>query len=205
MTVRTRRRSIAREDILPLAVYEGMRAAKRAEVRAQKKHRQIEVGPYAHFTFESYDSMWVQVHEMLRTEKGGDAQLEDELAAYNPLIPNGRELVATMMLEIESPVARARELVKLGNIEQHVQLRFGDHVVKAVPEQDVERTDPETGKTSSVHFLHFPFTSDEIAAFRAGNAEVTLEIKHPAYRHGAGLSDEMRVALAADFDSAVVH
>ena len=205
MTVRTRRRSISREDILPLAAYEAVRAAKRAEVRAQKKHRQIEVGPHALFTFESYDSRWVQVHEMLRTEKGGDAQLADELAAYNPLIPNGRELVATMMLEIESPVARARELVKLGNIEEHIQLRFGDHIVKAVPEQDVERTDPETGKTASVHFLHFPFTDDQVAAFRAENVEVTLEIKHPAHRHAAGLSDEMRTALASDFDSAVVH
>ena len=205
MTVRTRRRSITREDILPLAAYEAVRVAKRAEVRAQKKHRQIEVGPHAHFTFESYESMWVQVHEMLRTEKGGDAQLADELAAYNPLIPNGRELVATMMLEIESPVARARELVKLGNIEEHIQLRFGEHVVKAVPEQDVERTDPETGKTSSVHFLHFPFTDDQVAAFRAENVEVTLEIKHPAHRHAAGLPDETRNALASDFDTTVVH
>lgn len=200
MTVRTRRRSIAREDILPLAVYEGMRAAKRAEVRAQKKHRQIEVGPYAHFTFESYDSMWVQVHEMLRTEKGGDAQLEDELAAYNPLIPNGRELVATMMLEIDSPVARARELVKLGNIEEQVQLRFGDHVVKAVPEQDVERTDPETGKTSSVHFLHFPFTAADIAAFRDLSQPAILGIGHEGYQHMAMLSAETRKALAGDFD-----
>jgi hypothetical protein len=204
MTLRTRR-SITKADILSPAAYEAVRAQKRAEVRAQKKHRQVEVGPHATFTFESYDSMWVQVHEMLRAEKGGAGQVDDELAAYNPLIPNGRELVATLMLEIESPVARARALAKLGHIEDHVRLRFADQVVQAVPERDVERTDPETGKTSSVHFLHFPFTDAQVTAFRAANVEVMLEIRHPAYRHAAGLSEAMRAALAEDFDATVVN
>ncbi|MBM3506569.1 MAG: DUF3501 family protein [Alphaproteobacteria bacterium] len=205
MTVRTRRREITRQDILPLDAYEKERAQKRAEVRAQKKNRQIAVGPYATFTFETYESMWVQVHEMLRAERGGEGQLADELAAYNPLIPQGRELVATMMLEIENPVQRSRELSKLGGIEETVRLRFSDQIVTAMPEQDVERTDPETGKTSSVHFLHFPFSDEQIAAFRAENTEVALEIRHAAYRHSAGLSEDMRQALAGDFDTTLVH
>ncbi|MSP21396.1 MAG: DUF3501 family protein [Alphaproteobacteria bacterium] len=206
MTVRLRRRQITRADILPLPAYEAVRAQKRAEIRQQKRKRQIGVGPFATFTFETYESMWVQVHEMLRTEKGGDAQLGDELAAYNPLVPNGRELVATMMLEIENAEQRARELAKLGGIENTVRLHIGrEVVVNGVPERDVERTDAETGKASSVHFFHFPFTAAQIQAFRAENAEVTLEIAHPRYRHAAGLPKETRQALAEDFDEAVVH
>ncbi|MSP20813.1 MAG: DUF3501 family protein [Alphaproteobacteria bacterium] len=198
MTVRTKRRAITRADILSLAAYEAVRAQKRAEVRAEKRNRQIHIGPHATFTFETYTSMWVQVHEMLRAEKGGDAQIDDELAAYNPLIPNGRELAATMMLEIESETLRATELVKLGGIEDAVRLRFAGETVSAVPERDVDRTD-ETGKTSSVHFLHFPFTETQIRAFQAENVEVTLDFTHSRYRHATVLPEETRAALAADF------
>ncbi len=204
MTVRTKRRAITRADILSLAAYEAVRAQKRAEVRAEKRNRQIHIGPHATFTFETYTSMWVQVHEMLRAEKGGDAQIDDELAAYNPLIPNGRELAATMMLEIESETLRATELVKLGGIEETVRLRFAGETVSAVPERDVDRTD-ETGKTSSVHFLHFPFTETQIRAFQAENVEVTLDFTHARYRHATVLPEETRAALAADFDAAVLH
>lgn len=208
MTVRVKRREITRADILPLPAYEAVRAQKRAEVRAAKRHRQIGIGPHATFTFESYDSMWLQVHEMLRIEKGGDAQIPDELAAYNPMIPNGREFTATMMIEIENPELRARELGQMGGIEDTVRLRIRidgkDEVVPAVAERDVERTD-ETGKASSVHFFHFPFADAQIAAFRAENAEVMLEITHPRYRHSAGLSEQMRATLATDFDASAVH
>ena len=209
MTVRMKRREITRADILPMQAYEAVRASKRAEMRAAKRNRQLGVGPHAMFTFESYDSMWLQVHEMLRIEKGGDAQIDDELAAYNPMIPNGRELTATMLIEIENPVLRAQELGRLGGIEETIRLRIRadgqEHFVAAIPERDTERTDAETGKTSSVHFFHFPFSDAQVAAFRAANADVTLEITHPRSKHAAGLTEETRVALAADFDGSTVH
>lgn len=209
MTVRMKRREITRADILPLQAYLAVRAQKRTEMRSAKRNRQLGVGPHAMFTFESYESMWLQVHEMLRIEKGGDAQIDDELAAYNPMIPNGRELTATMLIEIESPVLRAQELVRLGGIEETIRLRIRadgqEHLVPAVPERDTERTDAETGKTSSVHFVHFPFSDAQVAAFRAANAEVTLEITHPRYKHAAGMPDEMRASLVADFDGSTLH
>jgi hypothetical protein len=209
MTVRMKRREITRADILPLQAYEAVRAQKRTEMRTAKRTRQLGVGPHAMFTFESYESMWLQVHEMLRIEKGGDAQIDDELAAYNPMIPNGRELTATMLIEIESPVLRAQELVRLGGIEETIRLRIRadgqEHLVPAVPERDTERTDAETGKTSSVHFVHFPFSDAQVAAFRAANAEVTLEITHSRYKHAAGMADEMRASLATDFDGSTLH
>lgn len=209
MTVRMKRREITRADILPLQAYEAVRAQKRTEMRSAKRNRQLGVGPHAMFTFESYESMWLQVHEVLRIEKGGDAQIDDELAAYNPMIPNGRELTATMLIEIESPVLRAQELVRLGGIEETIRLRIRadgqEHLVPAVPERDTERTDAETGKTSSVHFVHFPFSDAQVAAFRAANAEVTLEITHPRYKHAAGMPDEMRASLVADFDGSTLH
>jgi hypothetical protein len=125
------------------------------------------------------------------------------------MIPNGRELTATMLIEIENPVLRAEELGRLGGIEETVRLRIRtdgqELLVAAVPERDTERTDVETGKTSSVHFFHFPFSEAEIAAFRVQNAEVSLEIWHPRYKHAAGLPDEMRTSLAADFDAGTVH
>ena len=205
MTVRTKRQTITKADILSLQAYEAVRAAKRAEVRAEKRNRQLHVGPHATFTFETYKSMWVQVHEMLRAEKGGDGQIADELAAYNPLIPNGSELTCTMMLEIESETLRATELRKLGGIEETIRMKFAGQVVPAVPERDVDRTDDETGKTSSVHFLHFPFTEEQIRLFRAEGTEVTLDFTHPAYRHATVLSEETRAALAEDFDATLVH
>ena len=209
MTVRVKRRELARADILPMPAYEAVREHKRAEVRAAKRNRQIGVGPHAMFTFESYDSMWLQVHAMLRIEKGGDAQIDDELAAYNPMIPNGRELTATMLIEIENPDLRAQELGRLGGIEETIRLRIrakgAEQIVAAVPERDTERTDAETGKASSVHFFHFPFSDAQVAAFRAENAEVTLEITHPRYKHAAGLPDAARHSLAADFDGSTTR
>ncbi len=189
---------ITRADILPLPVYETVRADKRAAVREAKRNRQIEVGPFATFTFENYDSMWLQIHEMLRTEKGGDAQLVDELAAYNPMVPKGRDLAATLMFEIDEPVRRARELGRMGGVEDQIYLRIGTDAIRAVPEQDTERSTAE-GRTSSVHFVHFPFTDAQVRAFRSGQGDVMLEFRHQHYRHAAGLSDAVRQELAKDF------
>ncbi|MCW5731142.1 MAG: DUF3501 family protein [Alphaproteobacteria bacterium] len=195
----TPKRLITRADILPMAEYAAERRQRRADVIALKRARRIAVGPFATFHFETYETMWQQIHEMLYIEKGGEQQIEDELAAYNPLIPQGSELVATMMLEIEDPVRRAATLATLGGIEDMIALEIDGERVAAVPEHDVERTKAD-GKTSSVHFLRFPFTRAQIEAFRDPARRVMLSIGHPNYGHIAVLSPENRAALARDFD-----
>ena len=193
------RREITRADILPLAEYGKKRGEYRNQVLAVKRHRRVEVGPVATFYFESYETMWQQIHEMLWIEKGGEAQIDDELRAYNPLIPKGRELVATVMFEIDDPLRRKHFLSRLGGVEETAFLRFAGETVKGVPEADVERTSAE-GKASSVQFIHFPFTAEQIAKFRAPGTEVVLGFSHENYGHMAMLPDAVREALAADFD-----
>jgi hypothetical protein len=197
MTTAAKRR-IERADILPPADYARERKALREAIVAAKKPRRVEVGPIATFYFENYQTMWHQVHEMLFIEKGGEEQIADELSAYNPLIPQGSELVATMMLEIPDPVQRANMLARLGHIEKHTFLEVDGSRVAAVAEEDVERT-KEDGKTSSVHFLRFPLTAAQIAAFRDPAKRVMLGFDHPHYGHLAILSDVARRALSADF------
>ena len=190
---------ITRGDILSLDAFEKVRKERRGDLIAQKRLRRLEVGPYATFYFENYDTMWWQIHEMLRIEKGGEAQIEDELRAYSPLVPQGRELVATMMLEVDDPVRRDRLLRNLGGIEEQIAIRIGDDEARAVPEDDVERTTAD-GKTSSVHFLRFPFSEAQAAAFREGKVPAMLAITHAQYGHMAVISPEVRAALAGDFD-----
>ncbi len=191
-------RVITREDILPLAEYGRVRDSRRREMSAIKQHRRVAVGPDVTFYFESFATMLHQVHEMLYIEKGGDEQLEDELRAYNPLIPSGHDLVATMMIEIEDADRRGRVLGQLGGIEETISISVGGETIKAVPEGDVERTTPD-GKTSSVHFLKFPFTAAAIAAFRTPGARVVLATTHSNYDHMAALPEPVRAALAEDF------
>jgi len=193
------KRMISRSDILPPAEYARDRKARRQAIVAVKSRRRVEVGPIATFYFESYDTMWHQVHEMLHIERGGEAQIEDELGAYNPLIPQGSELVATVMLEIEDPVRRARVLSQLGGIDRHMFISIGDQTIRAVAEGDIERT-REDGKTSSVHFVRFPFTADQVARFRSGEGQVILGFDHPAYAHMAVMPPAVRTELATDFD-----
>ena len=145
-------------DILPLEAYERVRDEKRRAVREVKANRRVAVGPYATFYFENYDTMWLQVQEMLRIEKGGEAQLADELAAYNPMIPKGDELTATVMFEIENEDRRRQVLSRLGGVERMMELRCGGEVVKGEIERDLEYTTPD-GKVSSVLFLHFRFAA----------------------------------------------
>jgi hypothetical protein len=190
-------RRITRADILPAATYNEQRTELRAASIAAKKNRRIEVGPYATFYFENYDSMWLQVQEMLRIEKGGEEQIDGELEAYNPLIPQGRELIATMMLEIEDSNRRDRELRRLGHVEENVFLEIGDDRITATPTDYEDRTTPD-GKTSSVHWLRFTFTPAQAEAFKAGKARVVLGIGHTNYGHMAVMPDAVREALAKD-------
>ncbi len=196
MTVR--RTEITRADILPLDRYGLERAALRKALVAVKRKRRMAVGPYAVVLFENYETMWQQVHEMLYIERGGEEQIADELRAYNGLIPKGTELVATVMFEIADPARRAAELGRLGGVEETVRLRFAGHTVTARPEEDLERTN-EAGKTSAVHFLHFRFTPEQIAAFRVPGTEVVLGIGHTHYGHMAVMPEAVRAELAGDF------
>ncbi len=186
-------------DILPWAEYAKARAEHRSRVSAIKRNRRVEVGPHVTFYFESFDTMWLQVQEMLHIEKGGAEQLKDELAAYNPLIPKGRELVATFMIEIDDALRRARVLAGLGGIEQTAFFQLGALKIPALPEVDQDRTTAE-GKASSVQFVHFPFTEAQIAAFREPGAQVILGFSHPAYSHMAVVAEAARAELAGDFD-----
>ena len=190
--------TITADDIMDLATFETQRKEMRGSLIATKKLRRIAVGPDATFYFESYDTMWMQIHEMLRIEKGGDAQLADELAAYNPMIPNGSELTATLMFEIEDEARRARVLGSLGGVEETVFLKIGGEKIIAEAEQDVDRTNAD-GKASSVQFLHFALTAAQIATFKDAATEVILGIGHEAYPHMAMLNAASRVELAQDF------
>ena len=190
-------RRLTRADIMAPEAYAAERRQRRRELMALKADRRLEIGPFAMFYFENYDTMWHQVHEMLHIEKGGEEQIAGELAAYNPLIPQGRELVATLMLEIEEPERRARELAGLGGIEETVTLRLGSSLARAIAEADLERTNEE-GKASAVHFLHFPLSDDQAAAFGDDAQDIVLAIEHPNYAHMTRLSQGVRQALAAD-------
>jgi Protein of unknown function (DUF3501) len=191
-------RKIEPSAIVPLPQYAGERAERRKRMAELKKNRRLEVGPFATFYFESYDTMLHQVHEMLFIEKGGAAQLPDELAAYNPLIPQGAELVATVMFEIDDPLRRARVLANLGGVEHKAFLRVGSDTIRGVPEEDQERS-REDGKASSVQFIRFPFTAPQIAAFRGGAGDVIVGFDHPNYGHMAVMPAAVRQALAQDF------
>ena len=197
-SVRNKRR-LTREDILPPAEYAAMRSEQRKRITEIKRHRRVEVGPFATFYFENYETMRHQVQEMLHIEKGGDAQIEDELAAYNPLIPQGNELVATVMFEIDDPARRASVLARLGGIENHVFLDVAGERIRGEPDPTRENTSPE-GKASSVQFLRFPFTDDQIARFKTPGAQVIAGFDHPNYGHMAVLPEPVRAALAEDFD-----
>jgi len=193
-----RKHEIARDDIMDMADYARERKERRSATVALKRHRRLEVGPVCLFHFENYETMWAQVHEMLFIEKGGEAQIADELAAYNPLIPKGRELVATVMFEIDDPARRAALLGKLGGIEETAVLRLGAETIRGRAEMDVDRTSA-AGKASSVQFIHFTLTDKQIAAFRENDARVVLGFTHPAYAHMVALPEAVRAELAKDF------
>ena len=192
------KREIQKEDIMPLDVYTKNRRELRKNIVDFKKNRRIALGPYATFYFESYETMLAQVQEMLYIEKGGDEQLKDELLAYNPLIPNGRELTATLMFEIDNPISRAAFLGKVGGIEETVFMKINGEKIKAIPEEDVDRTSAE-GKASSVQFIHFNFSDDQIAKFKSEEIEVEIGIDHKEYSHTTKLSSENKKSLSADF------
>lgn len=193
------KRQITRADLVPMPEYARQRRDRRRRVIEIKQARRVEVGPFATFYFECYETMWHQVHEMLFVERGGEDQIDGELAVYNPLIPKGDELVATLMFEIDEPVRRAQVLAKLGGIENAVTMSFAGEVVRGRAEADSDRTRAD-GKASSVQFVHFPFTREQIARFREPGTRVVVGFEHPGYRHMAVMPDTAKAAVAQDFD-----
>ena len=192
------KREIQKSDIMPLDAYIKDRKELRKNIVNFKKNRRVALGPYATFYFESYETMLAQVQEMLYIEKGGDEQLHDELIAYNPLIPNGKELTATLMFEIDNPISRAAFLGKVGGIEEMVFMKINGETVKAVPEEDVDRSSAE-GKASSVQFIHYNFTDEQIEKFKSNDVDVELGMDHKEYSHTTKLSKENIASLTADF------
>ena len=191
---------LTKADILQLDDYIARRNELRSAIVALKKPRRIDVGPHATFYFENVATMKQQIQEMLYIEKGGDEQLEDELEAYNPMIPQGQELTATLMFEIDNPEVRLKTLLSLTDVELTAYIEVEGVKTYARPEQEVERTSAD-GKTSSVHFLHFDFEAEQIAAFNEADTKVILGIEHQNYAHMAALGAETKASLANDFDA----
>ena len=198
MSMPKEKREIFKEDIMPLDLYTKQRKELRKNIVEFKKNRRVPLGPYATFYFESYETMLAQVQEMLYIEKGGDEQLKDELSAYNPLVPNGKELTATLMFEIDNPISRAAFLSKVGGIEEKVYMKLDGELIKAIPEEDVDRTSAE-GKASSVQFIHFTFNDDQIKKFKSKISLIEIGIDHKEYSHSTKLNDTTVKSLSADF------
>jgi hypothetical protein len=192
-----RKTALSRDDILPPEQYAAERREHRQRISAIKRNRRVEVGPFATFYFESFDTMWHQVHEMLHIERGGEAQLADELAAYNPLIPKGDELIATVMFEIEDGARRTAALAQLGGIEHDMYISVAGDQLRGVPDPTRENTSAD-GKASSVQFVRFPFTPAQKAKFRMPGTQVLVGIDHPNYGHIAVMPEAVRAALAED-------
>ena len=193
------KKQITRDDVLDMDAYRAVRADKRAETVSIKRDRRVAVGPDATFYFESHDTMWWQIHEMLFIEKGGEEQIPDELAAYNPLIPQGRELIATLMFEIDDPERRKTVLSRLGGVEETCVLSINGEEIIATAEDDLDRTTAE-GKASSVQFLHFNLDDSQATALKREENQIMLGIKHPRYGHMAILSGPVRTSLSNDLD-----
>lgn len=191
-------RRITRQDLIPDTEFARLRRERRAELLPIKRLRRVALGPFCTVYFESFETMLFQIQEMLLIEKGGEAQVADELAAYNPLVPQGAELVATVMFEIDDPVRRAAVLARLGGVEDRFFVQVGTDKVAGAPEGDVERT-REDGKTSSVHFLRFRFEPAQITLFRDPATSIMIGCDHEDYAHLAGLSPATRAELSRDF------
>jgi hypothetical protein len=192
------KRQIEKQDLMSAEVYAESRKKIRKELVEFKKNRRVALGPYATFYFESFETMVAQIQEMLHIEKGGDEQLKDELTAYNPLVPNGKELTATLMFEIDNPISRSTFLGKVGGIEEKIFIKIDNEIVKAVPEDDVDRTSAE-GKASSVQFIHFRFNDDQINKIKSSNISVELGIDHKEYAHTTKLTEDNLKSLSKDF------
>ena len=188
---------LTRESLMTLEAYARERDAFRARVIAHKQRRKLELGPNVTLQFEDELTMRYQVQEMLRAERiFEEAGIEEELEAYNPLVPDGRNFKATMMIEYPDPDERARQLEQLIGIEDRVWLQVeGCPKVWAIADEDLDRETPE--KTSSVHFLRFELDDPMAEGLKRG-APLSIGIDHPRYRASTVAPVETRDALVED-------
>jgi hypothetical protein len=191
---------LRREDLLSLEQYALQRAAIRARLMEHRRARQLAVGAHCTWSFEDRETIRYQVQEMLRIERIYEAAgIEDELATYNPLIPDGGNLKATLLIEYPDADERAVRLRELRGLERRCWLRVAGHeAVYAVADEDLDRESAE--KTSAVHFLRWEFTPPMVAALKGG-AALAAGIDHPAYAARVEpVAEETRRALLADLD-----
>ena len=193
-------RKLQREDLLSLEHYAQQRGAIRARMMEQRRVRRLAVGAHCTWSFEDRETIRYQVQEMLRSERIFEAAgIEDELATYNPLIPDGHNLKATLLIEYPDPAERSERLRALRGVERRCWLRVAGHdPVYAIADEDLDRETAD--KTSAVHFLRWEFTPPMIAALKGG-ALLTAGIDHPACQAQVEpVAEETRRALLADFD-----
>jgi len=191
---------LARQDLMTLEQYSIERPRLRSEVIAHKQRRTVQVGPNMTWCFEDRTTIRYQVLEMLRAERIFEsAGIQDELDAYNPLIPSGSNWKATLLLEFPEPEARRAALAKLIGVEDRCWVRASEmERVFAIADEDIDRENDE--KTSAVHFLRFELTASMIAALKDG-APLSLGVDHDNYRHAVSpLPDAVRDTLARDLD-----
>ena len=195
-----RRPRITRESLLSLEAYARTRPGFRARVIAHKKPRSVHLGDHLTLLFEDELTIRYQIQEMLRIEKTfEEAGIQDELDAYNPLVPDGRNWKATMMIEYEDVEERRRALARLKGIEDRVWVQVeGGSRVYAIADEDLERENED--KTSSVHFLRFELAPTMISALKAG-AALSIGVDHPNYTAALrNVAEDTRAALLADLD-----
>ena len=171
----------------------------RKKMVLRKKNRRLNIGPYITVYFENKDTLIHQIREMVFIENGGHEQVLEEIRAYESLVPNGKELVLTLMVEIDNQKKRSEFLSSLGGIECSLILKInGTSLIKGQAEKDVDRTNAD-GKASSVQFIHFSFNKDEIFLFQSNNSKIELEIDHPSYKHIAVMNTDVKNELSKDF------
>jgi Protein of unknown function (DUF3501) len=191
-------KKITESDLLKLEDYARERQTFRARVLGHKEHRKVHLGPHITLIFEDRLTIHYQIQEMLRIERIFEsAGIVEELESYNPLIPDGSNFKATMLIEYPDADERARKLVELHDVENHIALDIAGTSAVAIADEDLGRSTEE--KTSAVHFLRFELNAAQVAAFKRGD-EAILAVDHPAYRHREVLSAATHKTLAADLD-----
>ena len=192
--------TIESKDIYNREDYKAKRKNLRNEMLLKKKNRRVDIGPYVTLYFENRDTIIHQINEMVYIENGGDDQIKEEINAYKSLIPEGNELVATVMVEIDNPIKRSEFLGKMGGFEQTLEITINKLNILGKAELDVDRT-TDDGKASSVQFVHFIFDFEQIKAFKSLDNDVQIAINHRNYKHSTFLSSENISELSGDFSN----
>ena len=189
---------IKETEILSRSTYLDKRKSLRENMVSRKKFRRIDIGPYITIYFENKDTIIHQINEMVFIENGGKEQVKDEIAAYKSLVPNGKELVATVMVEIDNPIKRADFLGKMGGFEEKIDIKINNIKVKGIAELDGDRTTAD-GKASSVQFVHFEFNDENINNIKKNKDKVSISIEHENYKHSTILNISTVEELIKDF------